>query len=235
MISRLKFYWHRRSGDAYLNYLRSKGIKIGENVICKYPLTIDIDVSRPDLIEIGNKVLLHKGLTILSHDYASRVFVNLYGDFIPSHGKVKIGDNVWFGEHCTVLKGVTIGDNCIIGYGSTVIKNIPANSVAVGSPAKVISSLEEYYYKRKKAYINEVFEYAAEIERKRGREPRIEDFVDDYPIFVDSRNISEYNYPYSNVFINESQLSQWLKIHQAPFKGFEEFISEYRNRKKNEF
>ena len=44
-----------------------------------------------------------------------------------------------------MLKGVTIGDNCIIGYGSTVMKDIPANSVAVGTPTKVICTIEEYF------------------------------------------------------------------------------------------
>lgn len=50
----------------------------------------------------------------MTHDFASYVFVNKYNEFIPSHGKVKIGNNVWFGMNCTVLKGVTIGDNCIL-------------------------------------------------------------------------------------------------------------------------
>lgn len=51
--------------------------------------------------------------------------------------------------NCTVLKGVTIGDNCIIGIGSIVTKDIPANSVAIGNPAKVVCSLDEYFEKRK--------------------------------------------------------------------------------------
>lgn len=51
--------------------------------------------------------------------------------------------------NCTVLKGVTIGDNCIIGIGSIVTKDIPANSVAIGNPAKVVCSLDEYFEKEK--------------------------------------------------------------------------------------
>ena len=226
------YYWHRRNGNAYLEFLRKNGIAIGEGTRVRYPLTIEIDITRPELIEIGDNVLLHRNLTILTHDYASRVFVNLYGDFIPSHKKIKIGNNVWFGENCAVLKGVTIGDNCIIGYGSTVLKDIPPYSVAVGCPAKVICSLEEYYNKRKNVYIDEIFEYAFEIERKKGREPVAEDFYDDYPIFVDRRNISEYKYPYSNVFSSKEMLDKWLKIHTAPFCGFNEFINEYRKRKR---
>ena len=44
--------------------------------------------------------------------------------------------------NCTVLKGVTIGDNCIIGIGSIVTKDIPANSVAIGNPAKVVKKFD---------------------------------------------------------------------------------------------
>lgn len=54
---------------------------------------------------------------------------------------IKIGNNVWFGGNVTVLPGVTIGDNCTIGGGSTVTKDIPANSVAVGNPCKVIRKI----------------------------------------------------------------------------------------------
>ena len=50
----------------------------------------------------------------------------------------------------TVLKGVTIGDNCIIGAGSIVTKDIPSNSVSSGVPAKIVSSLDDYFEKRKK-------------------------------------------------------------------------------------
>lgn len=231
IINKIKYYWQRRNSQAYIQYLRRCGITIGEGTICKYPRTIEIDTSRPDLLEIGNNVLLHKNLTILSHDYASRVFVNLYHEFIPSHGKITIGNNVWFGEKCTVLKGVKIGDNCIIGYGSVVIKDIPANSVAVGCPAKVICSLEEYYQKRKKEYINEVFEYAECIRTHQHREPIPKDFTDDYPIFVDKYNIKDYPYfPYKNVFTSDLAFNEWLKSHKAPFNSFEDFMNEFYNR-----
>lgn len=58
---------------------------------------------------------------------------------------VKIGKNVWLGEGCIILPGVTIGDGAVIGAHSVVSKNIPSASVAVGAPAKVIKqySFEE--------------------------------------------------------------------------------------------
>lgn len=54
---------------------------------------------------------------------------------------ISVGDNVWFGAGVSVLPGVTIGDNCVIGAGSIVARDIPANSVAVGNPCKVIKKI----------------------------------------------------------------------------------------------
>lgn len=54
---------------------------------------------------------------------------------------IVVGNNVWFGGGCTVLPGVTIGDNCVIGAGSVVTRDIPANSVAVGNPCRVLRTI----------------------------------------------------------------------------------------------
>lgn len=56
---------------------------------------------------------------------------------------ITVGNNVWIGAGVHVLPGVTIGDNCVIGAGSVVNRDIPANSLAVGNPCRVIRSLEE--------------------------------------------------------------------------------------------
>lgn len=56
---------------------------------------------------------------------------------------IKVGNNVWIGANVIVLPGVTIGDNCTIGAGSVVVKDIPANSLAVGNPCRVIRQIEE--------------------------------------------------------------------------------------------
>ena len=54
---------------------------------------------------------------------------------------ITIGQNVWFGARCIVLKGVTIGDNSVIAAGSIVVKSIPANCVAAGNPARVVKEI----------------------------------------------------------------------------------------------
>lgn len=53
---------------------------------------------------------------------------------------VTIGNNVWIGGKAVICPGVTIGDNCVIGAGSVVVKDVPANTVVGGNPAKVIRS-----------------------------------------------------------------------------------------------
>lgn len=54
---------------------------------------------------------------------------------------ITVGNNVWIGAQVCVLSGVTIGDNCVIGAGSVVNRDIPAGSLAVGNPCRVIRKL----------------------------------------------------------------------------------------------
>jgi maltose O-acetyltransferase len=55
---------------------------------------------------------------------------------------VVIGNNVWIGSRVMVLKGVSIGDNSVIGAMSLVTKDVPANSIAAGVPAKVVRTIQ---------------------------------------------------------------------------------------------
>lgn len=174
-------------------------------------------------MEIGKHVFLHRGTKIFTHDWASWCFIYSHNEFIPSHGKIILGNNIWLGENVTILKGVTIGDNVIIGLGSIVTKSIPSNSVAVGAPAKVVCSYGEYLEKRRQEYVDEAKEYAQAI-IKSGRKPTAADFYDDYPVFVDGTNCEKYNYPYSNIFSPE-QFGRWKATHNAPFHGFEDFLN----------
>ena len=57
---------------------------------------------------------------------------------------ITVGSNVYFGDGCIVMPGVTVGDNVIVGAGSIVNRDISSNSVAVGVPARVIKSIDEY-------------------------------------------------------------------------------------------
>lgn len=146
----------RRNSNALINHFRDKGIKIGTGCVFRHPFGVVIDTQRPSLVSIGNNVDMNKNFSIYCHDYGSGVFKNVYNIALNSSGAVSIGNNVYFGANCTVLKGVTIEDNCIIGAGSIVIRSIPANSVAVGIPCKVVCTLDEYFYKRKKKHLKKL-------------------------------------------------------------------------------
>ncbi|MGO2048604.1 MAG: DapH/DapD/GlmU-related protein, partial [Brachybacterium tyrofermentans] len=63
------------------------------------------------------------------------------GDLHPA--PVTIGNNVWIGANVTILPGVTIGDDAVIAAASVVTKDVPAKALVVGSPARVIRTVED--------------------------------------------------------------------------------------------
>ncbi|RBP27063.1 succinyltransferase-like protein [Oceanihabitans sediminis] len=221
-IENLKLRWARTSPERYIKFLRSKGIKIGDNIWMSADVkSVSIDITRPSLIEIGNNVRLNKNLTILTHDGGYYVLLNKYKEFISQSGRVKIGNNVYFGRNCSVFKNVTIGDNVIIGNGSIVTKSIPSNSVAVGAPAKVVGTVEDYYKKRKSLQVEEALDYARSIKERYNRRPRIEDFWEEFPLFINGGE----DCPELNI---KSQLGpayeNFIKNNKAVFNGFDDFL-----------
>ena len=106
--------------------------------------------SEPYLIEIGNYVRITSGVKFCTHD--GGMWVLRHNGMLENadyFGRIKIEDNVHIGWDSIIMPGVTIGKNTVIGVGSIVTKDIPPNSVAVGSPARVIKSIDEYYEKYK--------------------------------------------------------------------------------------
>ncbi|MBX3257348.1 MAG: acyltransferase [Chitinophagaceae bacterium] len=95
-----------------------------------------------DSLRVGSRTKIGADCIILDSDahsldyYQRRSFVT---DRPNAQRKgIKIGEDVLIGTRCIILKGVTIGDRAIIGSGSVVTKNIPADCIAAGNPAKVI-------------------------------------------------------------------------------------------------
>jgi len=113
------------------------GLTVGKNFRRMH--NVIIDPSHVWLITIGDNVTLAPRVHILAHD-ASLCHHLGYARI----GSVIIGNNVFIGAESVILPNVRIGDNSVIGANSTVSKDIPANCVAVGSPACVICTIDEY-------------------------------------------------------------------------------------------
>lgn len=142
---------HTYSEEAFNEYLRGLGAKIGENTRFIWPRKCHIDINRAEYITIGDNCCLSM-ISILAHDYSWYVLFDSYKSILPDPGgEVVIGNNCFIGYEALILKDVVIGDNVIIGARSVVTAgHIPSNTVWGGCPAKQICTLEEYYEKKKR-------------------------------------------------------------------------------------
>ncbi|MBQ8022127.1 MAG: sugar O-acetyltransferase [Bacteroidales bacterium] len=112
-----------------------KNIHIGSYFTGNHNLTI-LDIRE---VRIGDHVMIgpHTMITTVSHPLSAEERREYYAWAKP----VTIGDDVWIGGNVTILPGVSIGARAVIGAGSVVTEDIPADSVAVGVPAKVVKKL----------------------------------------------------------------------------------------------
>ncbi len=111
-----------------------QNIKVGKNVFINSGCCFQDQGG----IEIGDNVLIGQQVVIatLNHDFTPEKRGNMF----PA--PVKIGKRVWIGAHATILSGVTIGDNAVIAAGAVVTKDVPANTVVGGVPAKIIKNID---------------------------------------------------------------------------------------------
>lgn len=231
LLNKIKMFFIKTSSQRYISYLRGTGIQVGKNFNVRGSLrTISIDTTRPSLITIGDNVTINTNFTLFTHDFVSGVFLNLYNEFLPSSGKVVIGNNVRFGINCTVLKNVSIGDNCFIAAGSIVTKDVPSNSIVAGVPAKVIGTIDAYYERRKIECIIEAKEYARSIRSRFNREPIPADFQEEFPLFVDGSNYADYPEIPISQKLGES-LDFWLENHNRLYDDFNAFINSINEEK----
>ena len=132
-------------------------ITLGENAYINFNCNF-LDDGK---IIVGDNVMFGPAVTIatVGHPIHPELREYMYTD------PVIIKDNCWIGTGVVICPGVTIGENSVIGAGSVVVKDIPANSIAVGNPCKVIREINEhdkkYYYKDR-----EILEEDLEEERK---------------------------------------------------------------------
>lgn len=146
-----------------VDYLRKKEIfgAIGSNVTImdrKIPLYAK-------LIRIHDNVKIASNVTFATHDITHGM-LGTFGKYNETVGCIEIMDNVFIGTNSTVVGNVRIGPNAIVGAGAVVTKDVPANSVVGGVPAKYICSLEEYLAKRKEQYPDELAPKHQEVSDK---------------------------------------------------------------------
>ncbi len=91
-----------------------------------------------DKIKIGDDCLIADSVHIYDHDHRYEDTTKLISAQGYVTSPVVIGNNVWLGAKVTVLKGVTIGNGTIVGANSVVTRDLPANAICAGIPAKVI-------------------------------------------------------------------------------------------------
>lgn len=129
--------------------LRAFGAKIGSSCIIRptvkitYPWKVSIgdnswigdgvELYSLGKITIGNNSVISQGTYICAadHDYEKV-------DFPIRERPVTIGDQVWVGAKCFIGPGVSIADGVVLGAASTTFKDLPPNTVCVGSPARII-------------------------------------------------------------------------------------------------
>lgn len=123
-------------------------VHFGKNVYANFNLTLVDDTH----IYVGDNTMIGPNVTIASagHPILPELREKGYQFNMPVH----IGKNCWIGAGVVIVPGINIGDNTVIGAGSIVTKDIPANSVAVGNPCRVIREINdrdrEYYFKDRK-------------------------------------------------------------------------------------
>lgn len=111
-------------------------IHVGRNFYAGYNCTI-LDMAT---VTIGDDCMIgpNAGIYTAGHAVAPKDR-NKSGYGIP----ITIGNNVWIGGSCVILPGVTISDNSIVAAGSVVTKDVPANTIVAGNPAKLLKPISE--------------------------------------------------------------------------------------------
>ena len=114
-----------------------ENISIGDRVFVNYNLTA-LDVAK---ITIGDDCQIGPNVQLLTPTHP--IDPTPRRDKLEAAQPITLGENVWLGGGVIVCPGVTIGDNSVIGAGSVVTKDVPANVVAVGNPARAIREIED--------------------------------------------------------------------------------------------
>lgn len=119
--------------SATIARLRERGVRIGEGCV----IYTEAFSTEPYLITLGNRVGISGGTKFMTHDGAAWMLRPERPAF-QTFGTIKVGDGTFIGEDCLIMPNTSIGAGCIIGAGALVRGAIPANSLVVGNPGKVV-------------------------------------------------------------------------------------------------
>lgn len=97
-------------------------------------------VSRTSIV-LGKNVLVGGGVQIFDNDFHPIDYRDRNNDMNIKKSPVSIEDNVFIGANSIILKGVRIGEGAVIGAGSVVTRNVPANEVWAGNPARYVKTI----------------------------------------------------------------------------------------------
>ena len=145
VIKRIELRFANLSDERKRNYLIKQGAHIGEKT--RFNCHVDAFGTEPYLVSVGENCLIAADVHFVTHDGGIKVLnaLNKFGRRMDKIAPIKVGSNVYIGMGAYIMPGVEIGDNAVIGAGAIVTHSIPGNSVAVGIPAKVIKTIDEYY------------------------------------------------------------------------------------------
>lgn len=154
--------------DKRAKMLKEIFAECGDNVVIETPINANWGCKH---VHLGKNIYINSNVTFVDDDH---IYIGDYTMFAPNvtlataahpilpslrrqgyqyNLPIHIGQNVWIGAGVIVMPGVTIGDNSVIGAGSVVTNDIPANSVAMGTPCRVIREIGEhdkkYYYRNR--------------------------------------------------------------------------------------
>jgi acetyltransferase-like isoleucine patch superfamily enzyme len=168
--NRARIHWHFMRAGAFVRWpvegnvlemLREGRLELGEGALLEpgvwltgpAPARIRIGagsflnrnvmVAAVELVEIGEHCMFANGCFVTdgNHRFDDPEKPVPWQGF-TSKGPTRVGDNVWCGANVVITSGVTVGERCVIGANSVVTQDVPAYSIAAGSPAKVIKSVE---------------------------------------------------------------------------------------------
>ena len=119
---------------------RTPEVRIGNHTFLGHETTL----ATTDSIHIGEHCLISSGVNISDYDgHPTDPVRRRAGDPTPPENirPIRIGDDVWIGANVKILKGVRIGNRAIVGAAAVVTRDVPADAIVAGNPARVVKQL----------------------------------------------------------------------------------------------